>query len=45
MEPSDAALLTKEIGIDAVMIGAIVTGGEPSTVERTTALFRAAIAP
>lgn len=45
MEPSDAAMLTKEIGIDAVMIGAIVTGDDPHSLEHATALFRAAIAP
>lgn len=45
MEPADAVILTKDIGADAVMIGAIVTGSEPSSVEKATAAFRAAIAP
>jgi hypothetical protein len=43
IRPEEAPLLVHEIGIDALMIGAIVTGREPDSLRAATAAFAAAI--
>jgi hypothetical protein len=43
IRPDEAPLLVHEIGIDALMIGAIVTGREPDSLRAATAEFAAAI--
>jgi len=40
LTPEDARTLTDVVGIEGVMIGAIVTGQEPLSLERTTERFR-----
>ena len=43
IQPEEVPLLTEDIGIDAVMIGAIVTGREPESLRAATARFAAAM--
>lgn len=43
IRPDEATLLTEACGIDALMIGAIVTGKTPDTVEAAVRQFKAAI--
>lgn len=39
LTPDDVPLLVNEIGLDAIMIGAVVTGREPRSLARATRLF------
>jgi hypothetical protein len=41
--PEEAAMLVRDIGINAIMIGAIVTGKEPETLRRATQQFAEAL--
>jgi hypothetical protein len=43
IESSDVPALVQKAGVRAVMIGAIVTGGDAVSIERATAVFRAAL--
>jgi len=43
IEPEEVPLLVKEIGLDAVMIGAVVTGREVSSLRGATERFAAAL--
>jgi len=43
IRPEDATLLTEDCGIDALMIGAIVTGHTPDTVEAAVRAFKTAM--
>jgi len=43
LRPCEAAMLTNELGIDGVMIGAVVTGKEAATLRQVTQVFRQAI--
>jgi len=43
IEPSETALLVQQAGARAIMIGAIVTGSEALSIERSAAAFRAAL--
>ena len=42
--PDDVPLLLNEIGLDAIMIGAVVTGRDPDSLARATRLFADAFA-
>lgn len=44
IEPSEARFLVEEVGVNAVMIGVVVTGREPETMRTATARFAAALA-
>ena len=44
IEPEDVAVLVGEAGINAVMIGAVVTGREAAGVQGATERFAAAVA-
>jgi hypothetical protein len=44
IRPEEATLLAKEVGVNAVMIGAIVTGREPRSLQAATERFAAALA-
>jgi hypothetical protein len=43
LRPCEAAMLTSELGIDGIMIGAVVTGKEAATLRKVTETFRQAI--
>ena len=44
LTPEDAQILTKNIGIEGIMIGAIVTGKEPASLRHATERFQRALA-
>jgi hypothetical protein len=44
LSPAEASLLVHSIGMNAIMIGAIVTGKKPDTLQRATRRFAAALA-
>jgi len=43
IQPEEAPILTEDIGVEAVMIGAIVTGREPEGIREATKRFAAAV--
>jgi hypothetical protein len=43
IQPEEAAILTEDIGVEAVMIGAIVTGREPGSLRAATQRFASAL--
>ncbi len=43
LRPEDVPLLVEDAGVDAIMIGAIVTGAEPDTLRAATQRFASAI--
>jgi hypothetical protein len=44
ISPEEAPLLVRDLGLNAVMIGAVVTGKDPRSLEQATAAFKQAIA-
>ncbi len=43
IQPEEVSILTEDLGIEALMIGAIVTGREPDSLRTATARYAAAI--
>jgi len=43
IKPEEAALITEKCGIEALMIGAIVTGKTPESIEAAVKVFKAAL--
>jgi len=43
IEPSETSVLVQQAGVRAIMIGAIVTGSQASSIARAAAAFRAAL--
>ena len=43
LSPAEVPLLTRELGLNAVMIGAVVTGKDPRSLERAAARFKKAL--